>query len=83
MPPPFFSEVDMPIIPQALYRGALCKDDIVSGRCESVTVYSLEEYEQATAEGFVRFGVYGEPAAEVQPAAVEVAKKRGRPRKEN
>jgi hypothetical protein len=79
-----------PIIPQALYRGATCVEDIVEKRCESVTVWNLEEYEAAIAEGFVRFGVYGEPAAEVQhaaaevqPAAEEVAKKRGRPRKWN
>lgn len=72
-----------PIIPQALYRGATCVEDIVERRCDSVTVWNLEEYEAAIADGFVRFGVYAEPAAEGQPAAVEVAKKRGRPRKEN
>jgi hypothetical protein len=71
-------------IPMTLYRGASCKADIQAAEC--VTVYSQEELDAALSGGFVDYftAVSGatKPTAEVPQQAQEVAKRRGRPRKE-
>ena len=70
-------------IPMTLYRGASSKDDICEAEC--VTIYSQEELDAALECGFVDYfaAISGvKPSAEVPQQEQEVAKKRGRPRKE-